>query len=88
MLFMITYSFHPEHREAVQARFKATGGPPPAGVKMLGRWHLTAGLGGFVLADASDAVALGKWMQQWTDLLTFTISPVGTDEDTIKVIGG
>jgi hypothetical protein len=88
MLFMIEYSIRPEHRDAAQARFKATGGPPPSGAKMVGRWHSIAGLGGFVLAEGTDPVALGKWMQEWTDVLTFTVTPVNDDQHTMQVLGG
>jgi hypothetical protein len=33
------------------------------------------------------AVALGKWMQQWTDCLEFETTPVNGDEDVMKVLG-
>lgn len=42
---------------------------------------------GFVLAESSDAVAIGKWRQSWTDLLSFDITPVLTDEEIAEVIG-
>ena len=87
MLFMIRYSMGPEDRDAAQERFKATGGLPGSGVKMLGRWHDLAGGAGFVLAESNDGVAIGKWMQEWTDLLAFDVIPVNTDEDVMKVLG-
>ena len=87
MLFMITYAFSPGDREKAQERFKKTGGGPPAGAKMLGRWHNVAGLQGFVLAESADAVAIGKWMQEWTDLIDFEVTPVVNDEDVLKVLG-
>ncbi len=87
MLFMITYAFGSGQREKAQERFKKTGGGPPAGAKMLGRWHNVAGLRGFVLAESADAVAIGKWMQEWTDLLAFEVTPVVNDEDVLKVLG-
>jgi hypothetical protein len=87
MQFMITYAFRPEVRNAAQARFKATGGLPGEGATMLGRWHAVAGNSGFVLAESNDTVAIGKWMQEWTDLLTFDVIPVNNDEDVLKVLG-
>ena len=39
MQFMVKYSLNPENRDAVQGQFKETGGLPPAGIEMLGRWH-------------------------------------------------
>jgi hypothetical protein len=87
MQFMITYSFRPDARNTTQDRFKKTGGGPGPGVQMLGRWHAVGGHRGFVLADTTDAVALGKWLQEWTDLLDFDVTPVNNDEDVMKVLG-
>ena len=87
MLFMISYSFHPEVRNTAQDRFKKTGGGPGPGAKMLGRWHAIGGSGGFVLAETNDSIALGKWLQEWTDILEFDVVPVNNDEDVMKVLG-
>jgi hypothetical protein len=88
VLFMITYSLEPKNRNAAQERFKKTGGGPGPGAKMLGRWHSAGGNHGWVLAESSDSVAIGKWMQEWTDVLTFSITPVNNDDDVLKVLGG
>ena len=87
MLFMITYEFGSDVRDETQTRFKKTGGMPGPGVTMKGRWHCVGELNGFILAESSDAVALGKWLQEWTDLIMFTVSPVVDDEDVMKVLG-
>jgi hypothetical protein len=87
MQFMICYSFRPEARNAAQDRFMKTGGGPGTGVQMLGRWHAVGGHRGYVLAETTDSVALGKWIQDWTDLLEFRIEPVNGDQDVMKVLG-
>jgi hypothetical protein len=87
MLFHITYHLSPAQRNEAQKRFKETGAPPPAGVTMNGRWHCSQGLQGFLLAESSDAEAIARWMQEWTDLLTFEVTPVVTDEEIARVIG-
>jgi len=87
MLFHITYEIDPAGRNAAQDRFRETGGLPPEGVTMVGRWHAAAGLMGFLVAESSDAVAIGKWMQDWTDVLTFEVTPVVDDEGITEVIG-
>ena len=88
MHFVITYEFAPDMRNEAQARFKAGGGlPPDDGVKMLSRWHYAQGHGGFVIAESADPVAIGKWMQEWTDMLTFDVTPILTDEEVQTVIG-
>ena len=83
---MIEYSLEPANRDAAQARFQSTGGLPPDGATMLGRWHRLAGLAGYVLCECDDAVALGTWMQDWTDL--FEVVPVTDDEGFTVVMGG
>jgi hypothetical protein len=87
MLFMVSYVFGADDRDVVQARFKETGGMPGQGVTMLGRWHALGGNRGFVLADTNDNVAMGKWLQEWSDLLDFEVTPVNNDEDVMRVLG-
>ena len=80
MLFHVTYQLAPNHRGEAQRRFSETGGLPPSGVRMVGRWHSAGGLKGFTIAETDDAEALARWTQQWTDLLTFEVTPVIDDE--------
>ena len=87
MLFHIQYQFSPDARKAAQARFKETGGGPPDRATMVGRWHASGGLQGYLIAEASDLIPVGKCMQEWTDLLTFEITPVLNDEQVMEVIG-
>ena len=88
MHFLITYQISPGTRDAAQQRFMDGGGLPPDGVTMHQRWHLAGGLGGVVIAEGADVVAIGKWMQEWTDLLTFDVVPVMSDEEIQTVLGG
>jgi len=87
MTFHITYEISSAHRNDAQKRFKQTGAPPSAGVKMTGRWHCAQGLKGFIVAESSDAAAIARWMQDWTDVLSFEITPVITDDELSRVIG-
>ena len=87
MLFHITWEFDPAHRNDAQNRFRDGGGPPAEGVTMVGRWHAAAGLKGFLIAEADDAIAIGKWMQDWTDHLRFEVTPVVDDEGVGEIIG-
>jgi hypothetical protein len=87
MIFHITYELSSERRNDSQKRFKETGGRPPAGVKMVGRWHCAHGLKGFMIAEASEAEALAKWTQDWTDVLSFEATAVITDEQLTRIIG-
>ncbi|MCZ6889547.1 MAG: DUF3303 family protein [Gammaproteobacteria bacterium] len=87
MLFHITYEMEPSSRNDAQGVFSETGGPPPDGVEMIGRWHCAAGLKGYLIADTNDAEAIAKWMQDWTHLIRFDIDPVIGDEEMARVIG-
>ena len=87
MLFMTTYSIRPEHRDAAIARFKETGGPPPDGVKMVGRWQDVSGNHGWALAETDDVESLHKWIYEWSDVLTFDVRPVLNDEQFSRTIG-
>jgi hypothetical protein len=83
---MATYEITAENRNACQERFLETGGLPPEGVKMLGRWHNLANLKGFILSETDYPISLGKWFQNWTDIVSFEISPVTNDEETAAII--
>ena len=87
MLFHIEWELAPSNRNHAQQRFQDTGAVPPEGVIMKGRWHSVAGRKGYLIAESTDAVALGKWMQGWTDLLSFAITPVVTDQELVEIFG-
>ena len=87
MLFVVHWTIPSDRRDAAQARFKETGGMPPDGVKMIGRWHAAAGGEGLCVCETDDAILLGKWTQDWSDLLSFELIPVNDDEGVLKVIG-
>ena len=84
MKFMVEWSLNPIHRKEATARFLQTGGGPPEGVKMLGRWH-SSNLG-FVLADTSDAKVLYEWTARWDDLLESVVTPVIEDAEAAEVM--
>jgi hypothetical protein len=75
----------PYYKDAVQ-RFLQTGGMPPKGIKMEGRWHAATANKGFILANTKDAEALYEWMASWADLIHFEISPVLDDKETHSVL--
>ena len=87
MLYVVMWKFKPEQRNAAQSRFKETGGLPPEGVEMQGRWHSVEGNRGLCIAKSDDPVAVARWAQAWSDLLTFEIIPVMNDEDFVRMLG-
>ena len=70
---------------SVVARFLETGGAPPKGVQLLGRWHGMSGQG-FAIAESNDAKAMYLWQAQWADLLPLTLTPCLEDADAGEVL--
>ena len=86
MKYMITWSLdNPTYVAAIQ-RFLKTGAPPPAGVKMLGRYHsLAASSSGFILAESQDPKAIYAWVADWTDVVAFEVVPVIEDAEACQL---
>ena len=84
MIFRVDYSMPVQNVTAAQERF-GTMEEKWDGVKLIGRWH-EAGNKGFMVVEADDAVSLGKYSNQWTDLCDITIVPVMTDEEVGQVL--
>lgn len=83
MKFMLTFAIKPESkgRDEAIARFKATGGLPPEGVKLLGRWTAADFSGGFDLLESDDVKALAEFSLMWSDVIETKIVPVLEDAD-------
>jgi hypothetical protein len=85
MKFMVSWTVPQGTFNAAVARFLETGGAPPEGVKMLGRWHSLNGHG-FAISESSDPKAMYRWVTQWADLLPLTVSPCLEDADAGEVM--
>jgi hypothetical protein len=85
---MLTFDFDAaaKGREVAIARFKKTGGMPPAGAKLLGRWTAADFSGGFVLLESEDAKALTEFSLMWNDMMQLQIVPVLEDEELGEVL--
>ena len=88
MKFMLTFTWKPEikARDEAIARFKKTGGQPPKGAKLLGRWTRCDFNGGYDLLDSDDPKALAEFAHMWSDLMDLTIVPVLEDEALSEVL--
>jgi hypothetical protein len=86
MLFIVSWSISPDNRNAAIERFLKTGGAPPPGVKMLGRWHAVGGSAGFGIAEASDVVPIQKWVLDWNDLMSMEVHAALTDEQMAPLL--
>jgi hypothetical protein len=85
---MLTFAWEPDakKREEGIARFQKTGGKPPRGVKLLGRWTRADMSGGFDLLESDDPKALAEFALQWNDLMELRIVPVVEDEALADVL--
>ncbi|MBI2319840.1 MAG: DUF3303 family protein [Betaproteobacteria bacterium] len=88
MKFMLTFHWKPDAKaqnEAI-ARFKTTGGQPPKGAKLLGRWTRADFSGGFDLLESDDPQALAEFALMWSDLMELNITPVVEDAQLGEVL--
>lgn len=86
MKFILSWNIPKTSVVDAEARFLKTGAPPPAGVKMLGRWHGMSG-GGVMIAETDDANALYAWLAFWNDLIEFHTTPCVEDAEAAEVLG-
>jgi hypothetical protein len=85
---MVTFSWRPDaatRNEGIE-RFKTTGGLPPKGAKLLGRWTRADFSGGFVLLESEDTKALAVFAHSWGDIMDLSIVPVVEDEALMDVL--
>ena len=85
MKFIVKYSVPKGSVVDAEQRFLKTGGAPPEGVKMIGRWHGMSG-GGVLIAETNDAKALYSWLNYWNDLLDFDTTPCVEDAEAGEVM--
>ncbi len=86
MKFMSEWCVRPSvFRDAV-ARFLETQAAPPAGVKLLGRWHKADLTGGYSLYESDDPKAIYESAAEWTDLCEIRSSVVVEDADAGPVL--
>ena len=86
MQFIVQFEVGAENRKAVIQRFLETGGAPPEGVTMLGRWFTADGAYGFAIAESDDSQALATWSLAWNDLLRLDVRPALDDEGMGQVL--
>jgi hypothetical protein len=89
MKFMLTFSIKPETkgRDEAIARFKTTGGQPPKGATLVGRWTAADFSGGFVLLESESVAALTEFSLMWSDLMEMRVVPVIEDAALAEVLG-
>ena len=74
-------------RDEAIARFKTTGGQPPKGVRLIGRWTAADFSGGYDLLESDDAAALTAFALMWSDLMELRLVPVVEDGELVAALG-
>jgi hypothetical protein len=69
MKIMSTYVVRHGCVPEAASRFLSGRGMPPAGIKLLGRWHRTDSGGGFALLETDDLAKLFEFAASWTDVI-------------------
>src|SRR5438128_7071593 len=71
MKFMLTFTWtpNPQARAEGLGRFQKTGGLPPPGLELLGRWTRADLSGGFDLLETDDPKKLVEFAYMWSDLM-------------------
>ena len=80
MLFSISWKGSPAVRNATAERFLKSGGMPPTGVKLIGRWHEVGTISGIAIAETDDPLLMSKWALDWNDMFELEVRAVVTDE--------
>jgi hypothetical protein len=88
MKFMLTFTWSPDTKTRAEgiARFLKTGGLPPAGAMLLGRWTRVDFSGGYDLIESDDPKALAEFALMWSDLMHIEILPVLEDQSAAEVL--
>jgi hypothetical protein len=88
MKFVLTFTLKQETRDTAISRFLETGGQPPAGATLLGRWTRQDLAGGFALLESNDSKALAEFARDWSDVCDLSIAPVVEDDVLADVLKG
>jgi Protein of unknown function (DUF3303) len=85
MKYIVSWTLPQATFHTAVGRFLEAGGMPPAGVKLVGRWHGMSGRG-FAIVETTDAEALYAWVTEWSDLLPMETTPCLEDADAGAVL--
>jgi hypothetical protein len=85
MKYISHWKIPPQLTEATIKQFLATGGTPPDGVKLLGRWIGMNGEG-FAVSESNDPKAMYAWYIQWASVMELTVTPCVEDAEAGEVL--
>ncbi len=86
MKFISSYTFRTGCQPEAAKRFLDGKANPPAGLKLLGRWHKTDGTGGYSLLESDNPTAMYEFSIYWADLLEIHSTAVVDDSEAGPVL--
>jgi len=86
MKVMSTYSIRPGCVKEAVNRFLGGKASPPAGVKIIGRWHKTDSSGGYTLMESDNATAMFEFAASWSEVLELHSTIVLDDAEAGPVL--
>ncbi len=81
MKFAVRWSILPGVYEATIKKFLETGAQPPAGVKMLCKYHAVGSVTGFGVVETDDVKGIYSWLADWMEFCSFEVEPVVDDAE-------
>jgi hypothetical protein len=84
----MTFNWTPNAQKRAEgiARFQKTGGLPPEGVRLLGRWTKADLSGGFDLLETEDSKKLIEFAYMWGDLMDLSVFSVSEDNEISEAL--
>lgn len=85
MKYLMQWSFpQTTFRQSVE-KFLKTGGQPPPGVTLIGRWHGLNGKGCAVV-ETSDPTALFGYIAEWLEYIPVEATPLVEDAEAAQAL--
>lgn len=84
----MTFNWTPNAQKRAEgiARFQKTGGLPPEGVRLLGRWTKADLSGGFDILETEDSKKLIEFAYMWGDLMDLSVFSVLEDNELSEAL--
>jgi hypothetical protein len=86
MKFISVYSIPPGCLKEAASRFLKGEATPPAGIKLLGRWHRSDASGGYSLFEADSPAVMYEFAATWADVLDLHSNMVLDDSEAGPVL--
>jgi hypothetical protein len=88
MKYLCYYSWEPDAQTQAEAirRFKEMGGESPRGTRVVGRWTRADFMGGVVVIESDDPIAVTEFALMWSDLMTLKVVPALEDQELVEAL--